>query len=52
MNQQELTKLEAQYKELCKAAYRAAQSGNAKSYGKLEREIEAMERKIDELRKS
>lgn len=48
----ELAKLEAQYKELRKAAYRAAQSGNAKSYGKLERDIEAMEKKIDALRKN
>ena len=50
--QEQLTKLEAQYKEIRKMAYKAAQSGNAKSYGRLEREIEKMEREIDALRKA
>ena len=50
--QEQITKLENQIANARKLAYNASQMRNAKSYGRIERQLEEMYRKLDNLLKS
>ena len=50
--QEEITRLEAQIRNTKKLAYNASQMRNAQSYGRLDRQLEKMYWRLDNLRKS